>query len=149
MKNLLYKEFRLAMPLMTVLFLSFTTMTFIPGYPILCGAFFICFGLFQSYQFGREDNDILYTVLLPVKKSDAVKSKYAVAVVLQMAAFALFAAFTYIRMAFLSDVIVYTTNALMGANLTFLAFVLLIFTAFNVFFIGDCKFSGVMYLSNS
>lgn len=136
MKNLLYKEFRLAMPLMTVLFLSFTTMTFIPGYPILCGAFFICFGLFQSYQFGREDNDILYTVLLPVKKSDAVKSKYAVAVVLQMAAFTLFATFTYIRMAFLSDVMVYTTNALMGANLTFLAFVLLIFTAFNVFFIG-------------
>lgn len=136
MKHLLYKEFRLAMPLLTILFLGFTVMTFIPGYPILCGAFFVCFGIFQSYQSGREDNDILYTVLLPVRKSDAVKSKYAAAVVLQMIALIMFAVFTFLRMVFLSDVSVYTDNALMGANLVFLAFVLLIFTAFNVIFIG-------------
>ena len=136
MKNLLYKEFRLATPLLTFLFLGFTAMTFLPGYPILCGAFFICFGIFQSYQLGREDNDILYTVLLPVKKSDAVKAKYTAAVVLQMAAFAMFAVFTCIRMVFLSDVSVYTSNALMGANPVFLAFVLLIFAAFNMVFIG-------------
>lgn len=136
MKNLLHKELQLATPLLTFLFLGFTAMTFIPGYPILCGAFFVCFGIFQSYQFGREDSDILYTVLLPVRKSDAVKSKYAVSVVLQMAAFLLFSIFTLIRMAFLSDVSVYASNALMGANLIFLAFVLLIFTLFNVVFIG-------------
>lgn len=136
MKNLLYKEFWLATPLLTYLFLVFTAMTFLPGYPILCGAFFVCFGSFQSYQFGREDQDILYTVLLPVEKADTVKAKYAAAVVLQMAAFALFAVFTGVRMAFLSDAAVYQANALMGANLMFLAFVLLIFTAFNVFFIG-------------
>lgn len=136
MKNLLYKEFSLATPLLTFLFLGFTAMTFIPGYPILCGAFFVCFGIFQSYQIGREDHDILYTVLLPVKKSDAVKSKYAAAVVLQMAAFVLFAVFTWIRMVFLSDAAVYKTNALMGANPVFLAFVLLIFAAFNLIFIG-------------
>lgn len=136
MKNLLNKELQLTMPLLTYLFLGFTAMTFIPGYPILCGAFFVCFGIFQSYQIGREDNDILYTVLLPVKKADAVKSKYAVAVALEMAAFSLFAVFTGIRMVFLSDAPVYTTNALMGANGMFLAFVLVIFAAFNVVFIG-------------
>lgn len=136
MRNLLNKEFRLATPLLTFLFLGFTAMTFIPGYPILCGAFFVCFGIFQSYQFGREDQDILYTVLLPVRKADAVRSKYAAAVVLQMLAFLLFSVFTCIRMVFLSDVYVYRTNALMGANPVFLAFVLLIFAAFNVIFIG-------------
>ena len=136
MKILLYKEFVLTTPLLTFLFLAFTVMTFIPGYPILCGAFFVCFGIFQSYQSGREDNDLLYTVLLPVQKSDAVKSKYAAAMVLQIIAFILFAIFTCLRMVFLSDAVVYTTNALMGANLVFLAFVLLIFTAFNVVFIG-------------
>ena len=77
MKNLLYKEFFLATPPLTFLFLGFTAMTFLPGYPILCGAFFVCFGIFQSYQIGREDHDILYTVLLPVKKTDAVRAKYA------------------------------------------------------------------------
>jgi len=135
-KNLLYKEFHLATPLLTFLFLGFSAMTFIPGYPILCGVFFVCFGIFQSYQSGREDNDILYTVLLPVRKADAVRAKYAGAVVLQLAAFVLFSLFTGIRMAFLSDAPVYRSNALMGANLVFLAFVLLIFAAFNVIFIG-------------
>lgn len=136
MRNLLDKEFQLATPLLTFLFLGFTAMTFIPGYPILCGAFFVCFGIFQSYQFGREDQDILYTVLLPVRKADAVRSKYTAAVVLQMLAFLLFSVFTCIRMVFLSDVDVYRANALMGANPVFLAFVLLIFAAFNVIFIG-------------
>lgn len=136
MKNLLYKEFCLATPLLTFLFLGFTAMTFIPGYPILCGAFFVCFGIFQSYQLGRENNDILYTVLLPVKKSDAVKAKYATAVALQMIAFVIFTVFTFLRMAFLSSAGVYKTNALMGANLLFLTFVLLIFASFNAVFIG-------------
>ena len=136
MKNLIYKEFKLAMPLLTVAFLAFTLMTFIPGYPILCGAFFVCFGIFQSYQTGREDNDILYSVLLPVRKTDVVRAKYATTVILQMIAFLLCAIFTGVRMILLSDGKVYTTNVLMAANLVFLAFVLLIFTAFNVIFMG-------------
>ena len=136
MKNLLCKELRLATPLLTFLFLGFTAMTFIPGYPILCGAFFVCFGIFQSYQNGRTDNDILYTVLLPVKKSDVVKAKYAAAVTVELTAFCLFAVFTFVRMLWLSDSGVYKTNVLMGANPVFLAFVLLVFTAFNVVFIG-------------
>lgn len=136
MKNLLYKELTLATPLLTYLFLGFSLMTFLPGYPILCGAFFVCFGIFQSYQMGREDNDILYTVLLPVRKSDAVRAKYASAVMVQMVAFGCFSVFTCLRMAFLSDVAAYKHNALMGANPVFLAFVLLIFAAFNVVFIG-------------
>ena len=136
MRNLLDKELRLATPLLTFLFLSFTAMTFIPGYPILCGAFFVCFGIFQGYQFGREHGDVLYTVLLPVRKKDVVKAKYAAAVVLQMLAFALFCAFVGVRMVFLADAQAYETNALMGANPTFLAFVMLIFAAFNAVFIG-------------
>ena len=136
MKKLLYKEFSLATPLLTVLFLGFTVMTFIPGYPILCGAFFVCFGIFHSYQFAREDNDILYTTLLPVKKSDVVCAKYTSAVILQGIAFVLFTVFTCIRMFFLADSTVYRTNVLMGANFVFLSFVLLIFAVFNVIFIG-------------
>ena len=136
MKDLIYKEFALATPLLTFLFLAFALMTFIPGYPILCGAFFVCFGIFQSYQSGREDNDILYSALLPVRKTDVVKAKYAAAVVLQLFAFLICAVCTCIRMTLLSEVVAYKTNALMTANLIFLAFVLLIFAAFNVIFVG-------------
>ena len=136
MKELIKKEFRLATLLLTFLFLGCGLMTFIPGYPILCGAFFMCLGMFQSYQRGREDHDILYSVLLPVKKTDVVKAKYGAAVILQMAAFVICAVCTIIRMVFLSDAKPYTGNALMGANPVYLAFVLLIFAAFNVIFIG-------------
>ena len=92
--------------------------------------------MFQSYQRNREDHDILYSVLLPVKKTDVVKAKYGAAVILQMIAFTLCAACTVVRMAFLSESKVYTANILMGANPVFLAFALLIFAAFNVLFIG-------------
>ena len=136
MKNLIYKEFKLALPLLTILFLGFSVMTFLPGYPILCGAFFVCFGIFQSYQLAREDNDILYSVLLPVRKTDVVRAKYATTVILQMIAFVLCVIFTGVRMIWLSDAKVYTTNVLMAANPVFLAFVLMIFTAFNVVFLG-------------
>lgn len=136
MKNLLIKELRLSTIPLTYIFLAFALMTFIPGYPILCGAFFFCLGVFQSYQNSREANDILYSALLPVSKRDVVKGKYLAAVVLQMVAFLLCAACTIARMVLLSDAAVYKANALMAANLVYLAFVLLIFAAFNFFFIG-------------
>lgn len=136
MKNLIYKEMRLATPLLTYLFLAFTLMTFIPGYPILCGGFFVCFGIFQSYQFGREDNDILYSVLLPVAKKDVVKGRYIFACLVQMCGLALTGIFTFIRMTALAGVEPYASNVLMAANLTFLAFLLFIYTLFNCIFIG-------------
>lgn len=136
MKNLIYKEFKLTTPLLTFLFLGFSLMTFIPGYPILCGAFFICFGIFQGYQYSREAEDIAYSVLLPVKKTDVVKAKFIVAFLLQMIAFVLLTVFVFIRMTFMSEVGLYVNNALMRANLVFLGFVLLIFALFNWVFIG-------------
>ena len=136
MKNLLMKEFKLATLPLTYLFLLFALMTFIPGYPILCGAFFVCLGIFQSYQKSREDNDILYSVLLPVSKKDVVKAKYMSVVLLQVTAFAICTVCTAVRMTFLSESEVYVANALMGANLVFLAFMLLIFATFNGIFVG-------------
>ncbi|MGO3548708.1 MAG: ABC-2 transporter permease, partial [Paucilactobacillus nenjiangensis] len=60
MKNLLIKEIQLTSMPITFIFLLFAFMTLIPGYPILMGAFFICLGIFFSFQNGRETNDILY-----------------------------------------------------------------------------------------
>ena len=136
MRNLLIKELRLSTMMLTYIFLGFVLMTFIPGYPILCGAFFFCLGIFQSYQASREANDILYSVLLPVAKRDVVKAKYMAAVLLQMAAFILCAICTFIRMGLLSDTAVYGTNVMMSANFVYLAFVLVIFAVFNLIFIG-------------
>ena len=75
MNRLLKKEFGLTAAPITYFFLLFAVMTMIPGYPILVGGFFVCMGVFYTFQFARESNDILYTALLPCKKRDVVKAK--------------------------------------------------------------------------
>ena len=72
MTKLLNKEFRLCASPLSWIFLAAAGMTLLPGYPILMGAFFICLGIFQSFQNGREANDVLYTVLLPVQKAELI-----------------------------------------------------------------------------
>ena len=59
MNALLKKEIRLSSLLLTYLFIGFGAMTLLPGYPILCGAFFITLGIFQSFQSACEANDIV------------------------------------------------------------------------------------------
>ncbi len=135
MKNLLYKELKLASSPLSFVFILFATMAMIPGYPILLGSFFLCFGLFQSFQLYRESNDILYTALLPLKKSDTVKAKYIVTVFIQMIGFAIMFALTLVRMNFLYDAEAYTQNPLMNANPFFLGLALVIMASFNWFFI--------------
>ncbi len=135
MKNLLFKELHLSASILSYLFILFALMTFLPGYPILVGAFFVSFGIFHSFQSGRENNDIAFSVLLPVAKADVVKSKFAFSVFIEMCGFALMAVITALRMAFLPDAAAYRSNALMAANFVFLGFALVIFGLFNFIFI--------------
>ena len=105
MKNLLNKEFRLAASPLAYWFLLAALMTMLPGYPILMSAFFICFGVFHSFQNAREANDVLYSVLLPVQKRDIVRSKFAFTCVIQMIGFVLCAILTAVRMIALPDAV--------------------------------------------
>lgn len=136
MSALLKKEMRLSASILSYLFILFAFMTLLPGYPILCGAFFITLGLFQSFQSAREANDIVYTALLPVAKHDVVKGKFLFCVFIELTGFVLMAALTLVRMTLLSNAMVYRQNALMNANPFFLAVVLLIFGLFNWIFVG-------------
>ena len=136
MSTLLRKEIRLSSMLLTWLFIGFGAMTMIPGYPILCGVFFITLGIYQSFQSAREANDILYSVLLPVAKRDVVKGKYQFVTMVELCGFALMAVLTLFRMTVLKDAAVYRQNALMNANLFYLGAALFIFGLFNVIFVG-------------
>ena len=136
MLKLLNKEIKLSASKLSFLFIAFAALTMAPGYPILLGAFFISFGLFQSFQHAREANDIVYSALLPISKADVVKSKYVFCVFIELLGFLLMAALTLVRMTLLKDAAVYRENVLMNANLVFLGFALLIFGIFNSVFIG-------------
>ena len=136
MNALLKKEMRLSAMLLTYLFIGFGVMALIPGYPILCGVFFITLGIYQSFQNAREANDIVYSALLPVAKQDVVKGKYQFVMLIELCGFAVMAMMTILRMTILADSPVYRQNMLMNANPFFLGMVLLIFGLFNVIFLG-------------
>lgn len=136
MSALLRKETRLSASMLSYLFTAFGAMALIPGYPILCGAFFITLGIFYSFQSAREANDIVFSALLPVAKRDVVKGKYQFAMLIELCGFAIIAALTLVRMTALSDSPVYRQNALMNANPFCLGMALLIFGLYNTIFIG-------------
>lgn len=143
MIKLLKKEMKLAASPLSYLFIIFGLMAFLPGYPILVGTFFICLGMFQSFQSMREANDITYTALLPIAKSDIVRAKYFFCIVIEFCYFVVTSVPVLIRMTVLSKAPVYLNNALMNANLVYLGFVLLILGFFNMIFI--CGFFKTAY----
>lgn len=136
MSNLLHKELKLAVSPLSWFFLAAAVMTLIPGYPILLGSFFVCLGLFQTFQTFREANDILYTTLLPIRKRDAVRAKFLTVLFFEGLSFLFMSVFTVLRMTVLSSASPYITNFLMNPNPVYLAFVLLVFLSFNVVFVG-------------
>lgn len=136
MSAILRKEMRLSALLLTYLFIGFAFMTLLPGYPVLCGVFFITLGIFQSFQSAREANDIVYSALLPIAKRDVVKGKYQFVMLIELSGFAVMMILTIIRMTVLADAPVYLNNALMNANPFFLGMALMIFGLFNVIFLG-------------
>ncbi len=136
MNAMLKKEMRLSALILTYLFIGFAFMALLPGYPILCGVFFITLGIYQSFQSAREANDIVFSALLPVAKRDVVKGKYQFVLLIELCGTALMAALTLVRMTVLSDAAIYRQNALMNANPFFLGMALLLFGMFNLIFLG-------------
>lgn len=97
MDNLLYKEFKLAMHPTSLIFLSLSAMMLIPNYPYYVTFFYTSLGIFFMCLSGRENNDIFYTMMLPVRKKDIVKSRFLFVVVIQLAQVLTAIPFAYIR----------------------------------------------------
>ncbi len=136
MRNLLWKEMRLSASILSYLFIAFGLMFLVPGYPILCSAFFVALGLFQSFQSAREANDIVFSALLPIAKRDIVRGKYLFVCLIEGCAFLLMAGAACLRMTVLADSAVYRANALMNANFFALGMACIIFGLFNWIFVG-------------
>ncbi|EHN59071.1 MULTISPECIES: ABC-2 transporter permease [Lactobacillaceae] len=136
MKKLFYKELKLTANPLSYWFIIFSAMTMIPRYPILVGSFFICLGIFYTYQQLREYDDITYTVMLPVKKQDVVTAKYLFVLFIELMAFILCTLLTIIRMKFLGNTAPYDINPLMSANAAYLGYVMIVFAAFNSIFLA-------------
>lgn len=88
MKALIYKEFKLAMHPICYLFVAlFPLMILIPSYPIAVGFIYVLASypiLFLGANKGQQSNDLLYSVLLPVRKKDIVLARIITVVTMQL-----------------------------------------------------------------
>lgn len=88
MKALIYKEFKLAMHPICYLFVAlFPLMILIPSYPIAVGFIYVLAAypiLFLGANKGQQSNDLLYSVLLPVRKKDIVLARIITVVTMQL-----------------------------------------------------------------
>ncbi len=98
MKALLYKELRLAMhPICYVFVFLFPFMILIPSYPIGISFIYIltCYPiLFLGANKGQQSNDLLYSVLLPVRKKDIVLARILTVILIQATSVVLMSALT-------------------------------------------------------
>ena len=74
MRALLYKQFRLVCHPMTLVFCLFGAMLLIPNYPYTVAFFYVTLGIFFTFMNIREQRDMYYAAVLPIRKRDTVKA---------------------------------------------------------------------------
>ena len=84
MKTLLYKQLRLACHPMTPVFCLSGLMLLIPNYPYSVAFFYVTLGLFFTFLNMREQKDIYYSALLPLRKRDTVRAAVAFTVLVEL-----------------------------------------------------------------
>lgn len=136
MGKILLKEMKLSASILSYVFIVFGLMFLLPGYPVLCGAFFTTLGIYQSFQNTRETNDILFSALLPISKEDVVRGKYLFVCLIELCSALLMTLIAVLRMTVFTDSPVYRENALMNANGFALGTAFVLFGLFNAIFVG-------------
>lgn len=132
MTTLLYKEFRLVCHPMTPLFALFGLMVFIPNYPYTVIFFYVMLGLFFTFLNKREQRDLYYTALLPVRKRDTVKASCRLVLLIELASLVVL-----VPCCILSAHLWPEKDNLVGldANAALLAAGFLLYTVFNAVFL--------------
>ena len=131
--NLLRKEFKLAVHPTVFIFMSLSTMLLIPNYIYYVVFFYTCLGLFFTCLSGRENKDILYMLMLPVKKSDVVKARCMFIIAVELLQIACSIPFAIIR----SSLIPGVNAAGMDANLALYGLIFIMFGLFNISFLTN------------
>lgn len=130
MKNLLIKELRLAFHPAAYLFLALSAMLLIPNYPYYVVFFYGCLGVFFVCINGRENQDVTYCALLPIRKADIVKARFVSCVSLEAVQVLLAVLFAVLRAIWIPG----PNAAGMDANAAFFGLALVMLGLFNLIF---------------
>ena len=132
MKALLYKQLRLVCHPMTLVFPFFGVMLLIPSYPYTLIFFYVALGLFFSFVNSREQRDIYYSAILPIRKQDTVRA--SVLFVLMVELFSLLVAVPFALLSVRINPL--GGNAVgLEPNVVLFAAALLLFAVFNAIFL--------------
>lgn len=133
MLNLLYKEFRLCVHPTLYVFMLMGCLIIIPSYPYSVVFLFSCLAPFITFYNARENHDAFYTALLPVRKSDIVKSKCLLVVIAELGLIIISLPFAYLR-----TIIIPEGNPVgIEANFAYYGFGLVLFSVFNLIFFTE------------
>lgn len=139
MKTLLYKQLKLVCHPMTPVFCLFGVMVLIPNYPYSVTFFYVTLGLFFTFLNMREQKDIYYSALLPIRKGDTVRGAVVFAVLIEVLSVLMTALFCLLstRLQPTKD------NAVgMDANFMLLGAGFVIYAVFNLVFFTSLFRSG-------
>jgi len=129
MLKLLKKEFRLAMHPSTVIFMCFAPMLLIPDYFYPVAFFYATMGIFFTCLQGRENNDIVFSLMLPVSKKDIVKARFMYTVIVELMVMLACVPFVIIAQS-----LGMTSAAGFDANISLLALAFVFYSVFNFCF---------------
>lgn len=130
MLRLLKKEIRLATHPTAPAFLLLSAMLLIPNYPYYVAFFYTSLAVFFTCLTGRENQDVHFTLLLPVRRADVVKARFLFVMLLEAAQMLTAALFALLRR-LLMDV---PNAAGMDANLSLFALALVMLGVFHIVF---------------
>lgn len=130
MGKLIKKEFGLAMHPTVAIMIILSCIVVIPNYPYAIAFFYMTLAIYFTCLNGRENNDIVYTLMLPIAKKDVVRARFAMCIILEMIQLAVL-----IPLSIVSVVINPDGNAAgMDANPALFGLGLVMYGVFNLIF---------------
>ena len=130
MKNLLYKEFRLVINPLFFLITLLGALVLIPQWAYFVAPMYLLFiAVPNIIVTAKTQKDNEFTVLLPVRKSDAVRARVLAIALLQVVQIFVIAIF-----ATLNIILYHTSNFLIDPNVAYIGCVFAMYGIFNVIF---------------
>lgn len=133
MKDLLYKEFKLARHPTLFIFPFLAAMLLIPSYPFFVAFIYTALSVFFIFLQGRENKDILFTVSLPVRKRDVVKARCWFIVIIELFQILVSVPFAIIRHGLYTNP--QGNEVGIEVNIAFYGLVLILYALFNSIFL--------------
>lgn len=131
MKNFLYKEIKLCLSPVNYLFLFFTAMIIIPNYPCYVPFFYLCLSVFFIFNNAEINKDIAFSMILPIRKKDMVKSRCILICFYQVIGILFTIPFAFL----MHRVLKLENQAGIECNFAFYGFAMIVLSIFNFVFL--------------